>query len=154
METICFLDCVGGAGRRAFRLADSGRGGAALYKETIRKPPLSPPGAVFPIVWTALFALMGVGAARVAMAPASRARSQGVRIFLLQLAFNFFWSVLFFNFQRFDLALLWLIALWLLIVRMILLFRKTDRLAARLQLPYLLWVAFAAYLNLGVWVLN
>lgn len=97
---------------------------------------------------------MGVGAARVAMAPASRARSQGVRIFLLQLAFNFFWSVLFFNFQRFDLALLWLIALWLLIVRMILLFRKTDRLAARLQLPYLLWVAFAAYLNLGVWVLN
>lgn len=130
------------------------RGGAALYKETIRKPPLSPPGAVFPIVWTALFALMGVGAARVAMAPASRARSQGVRIFLLQLAFNFFWSVLFFNFQRFGLALLWLIALWLLIVRMILLFRKTDRLAARLQLPYLLWVAFAAYLNLGVWVLN
>lgn len=130
------------------------RGGAALYKETIRKPPLSPPGAVFPIVWAALFALMGVGAARVAMAPASRTRSQGVRIFLLQLAFNFFWSVLFFNFQRFGLALLWLIALWLLIVRMILLFRKTDRLAARLQLPYLLWVAFAAYLNLGVWVLN
>ena len=69
-------------------------------------------------------------------------------------AFNFFWSILFFNLQRFGFAFLWLIALWLLILLMIRQFRKVDPLAALLQIPYLLWVTFAAYLNLGVWYLN
>ena len=74
--------------------------------------------------------------------------------FLLQLAFNFLWSFLFFSFQAFGLAFLWLAVLWVLIVRMVLSFYDLDRPAAWLQLPYLLWVLFAAYLNLGVWKLN
>lgn len=130
------------------------RNGTEIYKAAIEKPPLSPPGIVFPIVWVLLFALMGIGAARVYMAPASAARSRSLRLFLVQLIFNFFWSILFFNLQSFGFALLWLIALWALILWMTLSFRKLDAPAAALQVPYLLWAAFAAYLNLGVWLLN
>ena len=130
------------------------RDGTELYKAMLEKPPLSPPGIVFPIVWTVLFALMGIGAARIYMTPESSVRSQSLCLFLIQLAFNFFWSILFFNLQSFGLALIWLIVLWLLILRMTLSFRKIDSLAAGLQIPYLIWVAFAAYLNLGVWLLN
>ena len=128
--------------------------GTRIYAATIHKPPLSPPGIVFPIVWTILYALMGIGAARVYLAPASAARSKSLLLFFLQLTFNFFWSIIFFNLQNFGLALIWLIALWILILWMILSFRKVDPLAAFLQIPYLIWVSFAAYLNLGVWLLN
>lgn len=130
------------------------RNGIEVYKAEIEKPPLSPPGFVFPIIWALLFALMGIGAARIDMAPASAARSRSLLLFLIQLLFNFFWSILFFNLQSFGFALIWLIVLWALILWMILSFRKIDTLAAWLQVPYLLWVTFAAYLNLGVWVLN
>lgn len=130
------------------------RNGTELYKTAVEKPPLSPPGIVFPIVWTVLFALMGIGAARIDMAPDSRIRSKSLLLFLIQLVFNFFWSIIFFNLQRFGFALVWLIVLWILILWMTLSFRKIDRLAAWLQIPYLIWVAFAAYLNLGVWALN
>ena len=125
-----------------------------LYRTAIIKPPLSPPGIVFPIVWSILFALMGVGAARIYLSPASNARSRALGIFLLQLAFNFFWSIIFFNLQNFGLALLWLAVLWVLILWMIKRFHKIDPLSAWLQIPYLLWVTFAAYLNFGVWRLN
>ena len=130
------------------------REGAKLYGSTIAQPPLSPPGAAFPIVWAALFALMGISAARVYLAPPSSVRSRSLRLYLIQLAFNFCWSLLFFNLRRFGLAFFWLLALWALILWMILSFRRADRAAAWLQVPYLLWVGFAAYLNLGVWMLN
>ena len=120
----------------------------------VEQPPLSPPSIVFPIVWAVLFALMGFGAARIYSAQASRARTHGLLLFLVQLAFNFFWSIIFFNLQNFGFALIWLIILWLLILWMIFSFRKVDSLAAWLQIPYLLWVTFAAYLNFGVWILN
>ena len=130
------------------------RDGMRLYTAEALKPPLSPPSVVFPIVWTILFALMGIGAARVYLAPASVGRTRSLRLFLLQLLWNFFWSILFFGFQRYGLALIWLVLLWVLILRMLLAFRSADRPAALLQVPYLLWVTFAAYLNLGVWLLN
>lgn len=130
------------------------RDGAKAYSERIIQPPLSPPALVFPIVWGILFALMGIGAARIYLAPPSRERTNSLRIFLLQLAFNFFWSILFFNLQAFGAALVWLLILWGLILWMIVAFRKVDPLAAWMQIPYLLWVTFAAYLNYGVWMLN
>ena len=130
------------------------REGTELYRTTIIKPPLSPPGIVFPIVWSILFALMGVGATRIYLSPASNARSCALGIFLLQLAFNFFWSIIFFNLQNFGLALLWLVVLWALIIWMIRSFYTIDPLSAWLQIPYFLWVTFAAYLNFGVWRLN
>ena len=130
------------------------RDGARLYGETIVKPPLSPPGIVFPIVWGLLFLLMGISAARIWLAPPSRARSRSLLLFAVQLAFNFFWSILFFNLQAFGRSFFWLMALWGLILWMILSFRRVDVPAAWLQVPYFLWVTFAAYLNLGVWMLN
>lgn len=130
------------------------RGGTDLYSTTIIQPPLSPPAIVFPLVWVILYALMGIGAARIYLAPASSDRSRSLLLYLVQLAFNFFWSIIFFNFQAFGLAFIWLVALWVLILWMILSFRKVDPLAAWLQVPYLLWVTFAGYLTFGVWRLN
>ena len=125
-----------------------------IYTESIVQPPLSPPALVFPVVWTILYALMGISAARVALTPASQEQLHGLWIFGLQLAMNFFWSMLFFKFQLFGLALIWLAALWGVILWMITVFAGTDTAAARLQIPYLVWVTFAGYLNLGVWILN
>ena len=130
------------------------REGTKIYAEHIVQPPLSPPSIVFPIVWALLYALMGISAARIYLAPASAERSRGLLLWWVQLAFNFCWSILFFNYQNFGLALVWLVILWGLILWMILTFRRVDSLAAWLQVPYFLWVSFAAYLNFGVWMLN
>lgn len=130
------------------------REGTQRYADAITKPPLSPPGIVFPIVWVILYALMGISAARVSLTPPGDARDRGLLLFGTQLAFNFFWSFLFFHFQRFGFALLWLLAMWVQIVWMMRSFAKVDRAAAQLQIPYLIWVSFAAYLNYGVWLLN
>ena len=130
------------------------RDGMERYAGAIVKPPLSPPGIVFPIVWGILFALMGVGAARIWLCPPSALRTRGLVLFAVQLAFNFFWSILFFCLQNFGLALLWLAVLWGLILWMILTFRKVDRPAAWIQVPYLLWAGSAACLNCGSWAPN
>lgn len=130
------------------------REGSRIYSQTIAKPPLSPPAIVFPIVWSILFLLLGIGAARIFLCAPSPERTRSLSIFFVQLAFNFFWSLIFFNLQNFGLALVWLVVLWVLILWMILSFRQVDPPAAWLQVPYLLWVTFAAYLNYGVWMLN
>ena len=130
------------------------REGIKLYAQSIVKPPLSPPSAVFPIVWTILFALMGIGAARIWLSPPGQDRTRALAVFLVQLAVNFFWSLIFFNLQLYGFAFFWLVLLWALIWIMIVLFSRIDRLAGRLQIPYLIWVAFAGYLNFGVWMLN
>lgn len=124
------------------------------YSESIVQPPLSPPGWVFPLVWTLFFALMGIGSARVYLSQPSSQRSLSLNLFIVQLVVNFFWSPIFFNLQAFGFAFFWLLLLWALVLWMILTFRKTDPLSAKLQIPYLLWLTFAAYLNLGVWYLN
>lgn len=124
------------------------------FRASVQQPPLSPPMILFPIVWSILYALMGIGAARIWMAPPSADRTKGLNIYIAQLILNFFWSLIFFNAQAYGFALLWLIALWLLVLWMILTFRKVDPLATWLQIPYLLWLTFAAYLNAGIWLLN
>lgn len=130
------------------------RDGTSQFNTSVIQPPLSPPALVFPIVWSILFALMGFSSARVSLAPPSSARSRGLNLFILQLAANFLWSLIFFNLHSYGLAFLWLLLLWVLVFSMILSFRKTDTLAANLQIPYLVWLTFAAYLSLGVWYLN
>ena len=128
--------------------------GTKIFNESIIQPPLSPPSIVFPIVWGTLYALLGISAARIYMSPQSQARSKGLNLYIAQLAVNFTWSIIFFNFQAFGFAFIWLLLLWTLVLWMILTFREVDSVAARLQIPYLLWLTFAAYLNLGVWYLN
>ena len=130
------------------------RQGMQVYTEMIHKPPLSPPGVLFPLVWTILYALMGIGAARIEASADSDLRSRALNVFAVQLVVNFFWSLIFFNARAYGFALVWLLLLWVLIAAMILMFRPVDWLAALLQIPYLLWVTFAAYLNYGVWQLN
>ena len=130
------------------------KNGMKLYTETVTQPPLSPPPILFPIVWGILYALMGIGVARIYLSPPSPDRSRGLNLFVLQLVLNFFWSLIFFNTQAFLFSFFWLLLLWLLVLGMILAFRKVDPLAGWLQIPYLLWLTFAAYLNLGVWYLN
>lgn len=125
-----------------------------IYNLTIQKPPLSPPEWLFPVAWGILFALMGIGAGLVASEAPSAQRSRGLNLMVAQLVVNFFWPLLFFNAQAFGFSLLWLLLLWLLVLWMILEFRKTLPLAAWLQIPYLLWLTFAVYLNGGVWYLN
>ncbi len=148
MLGILFTEAVGGLAALLTRDA------VKLFNSSVVKPALTPPALVFPIAWAVLYALMGIGAARVWMAPLSPARARGLKLFLLQLGFNFFWTILFFSLQAYGLAFLWLAVLWILIVRMTLNFWEVDRPAAWMQLPYLLWVLFAAWLNLGVWKLN
>lgn len=121
--------------------------------ELLRKPPLTPPSIVFPIVWTILFVLMGVSVALILQADVPDKR-RALTLYAVQLAVNFFWSILFFNLQAHGLALAWLVLLWALIVAMICAYWPISRLAALLQLPYLLWVTFAGYLNLFIWLLN
>ncbi len=130
------------------------RTGMEHFNTAVAKPPLTPPPLLFPIAWGILYALMGISAARIWQAEPSRQRSSGLNLYVAQLIFNFFWSLIFFNAQAYGLALAWLAVLWVLVLGMILVFRKTDPLAALLQIPYLLWLTFAAYLNYGVWRLN
>lgn len=130
------------------------REGMKAFTELVAQPPLSPPPIVFPIVWSLLYALMGFGSARIWMSAPSPERSRALNLYAVQLIVNFFWSLIFFNAQAFGFAFFWLLALWLLVLLMILAFHKIDPLAAKLQIPYLIWLTFAAYLNLGVWYLN
>lgn len=130
------------------------REGTKIFNESILQPPLSPPAIVFPIVWGILYALMGISAARIRLSPRSAEQRKAMNLYIAQLIVNFFWSLIFFNAQAFGFAFIWLLLLWVLVLWMILVFRKVDPIAAKLQIPYLLWLTFAAYLNFGVWYLN
>lgn len=130
------------------------RSGVEWYTANALKPPLTPPAIVFPIVWTILYALMGISAARISLTEPSPARSRGLNLFVIQLALNFLWSIVFFNFRAYGLAAVVLAALLVQIGWMIRAFLERDPLAGWLQIPYFLWCSFALYLNLGVWTLN
>lgn len=130
------------------------RDGMEFYKTQVVKPALSPPPILFPIVWGILYALMGIGMARVILSARSEERSDAIQVYLIQLAVNFAWSIIFFSLRSYGGGLLVLALLLGLVIWMLLRFRRVDRPAARLQIPYVLWTAFAVYLNLSVWLLN
>lgn len=122
---------------------------------TLQKPPLNPPNWVFPPVWTALYALMAFAAWRVwDKSGTLRAARTPLRWFGLQLLANGLWSWCFFGLESPGLALVDIAALWPLILMTFLHFKRADRLAALCLVPYLLWVSFAAYLNIAIWWLN
>lgn len=123
--------------------------------QTVIKPALAPPAILFPIVWTVLYVLMGIGSTMVYNSNAqTEAKNRALYVYGLQLFVNFFWSILFFNQRAFLGSFIWLLLLWVLILVMIFDFRKVNRTAAWLQIPYLLWVTFAGYLNLMIVLLN
>ena len=129
-------------------------GGMDSYSKLVR-PPLSPPGWLFPIVWTILFLLMGYASYRVLTADAPKEQKQRALLFYgLQLAVNFLWSPVFFGLEWLVVAFVILVALWALIFITSNLFNQIDKLSSTLLLPYLLWVTFAGYLNFAFILLN
>lgn len=114
----------------------------------LNKPPLNPPAILFPIVWTILYILMGISHYL------TKNNEKCNKIYNLQLFFNLIWSILFFALKLRLLAFLWIIILWVLVLKMILTFYKENKIAAYLQIPYLLWVTFASYLNIAIYLLN
>ena len=129
-------------------------GGMGSFK-SLNQPPLSPPGWVFPIVWTILYLLMGYAAYRVQNSDAQPEDIRSATLFYyIQLGLNFLWPVLFFGFEAYLLAFVELLILWIAICVNMWKFYRLDERAGDLLLPYLLWVTFAAYLNLGVYLLN
>ena len=130
------------------------RNGTEIYGQTAVQPFLAPPAWLFPVVWTILYALMGIGAGLVSQKPQSETADRALNLMVAQLVVNFFWPLLFFNARAYGFALLWLLLLLVLVVWMTLEFRKVSPLAAKLQIPYILWLLFATYLNAAVWYLN
>lgn len=129
-------------------------GGMSDYA-VMNKPPLSPPGWVFPVVWTILYLLMGEASYRVLTSGKEPAAVRNALLaYGVQLALNFIWPLLFFRGQLYLTAFFLLLALWLAILVTLILFSRIDEKAGDLLLPYLLWVTFAGYLNLGVFLLN
>lgn len=119
------------------------------------QPSLMPPAWVFPVVWVILYALMGISAYLVYSSDGSdEAKKRALRIYAAQLAINFSWSIVFFRFEELWGAAGVIILLLVLVILMILSFKKVSPLAAALNIPYLLWVLFASYLNIATAVIN
>ena len=124
--------------------------------EKITTPSFAPPSIVFPIAWGILYVLMGISAAMVFI----KGRESGTYTFdallfyFAQLFVNFFWSIILFNMQNFLLSLVWLLFLLVLVIIQVFKFYRICKLSAYLQIPYILWLVFAAVLNYSIFTLN
>lgn len=121
---------------------------------TLKKPTFNPPNYLFGPVWTLLYILMGISLYMIWKSPKSKERKKALKVFSLQLFFNFWWSILFFSFHLLFVAVIDILLLWIYIVYMIKLFKEVKPLAAFINIPYLLWVSFATVLNISIWWLN
>ena len=123
--------------------------------QALRQPLLSPPAWLFPVVWTLLYLLMGLASYQVYTSGASEPRRRkALTVYGIQLAANFLWSLLFFSLGMYLTAFIWILVLWLLIFVCSILFYYIRNSAGKLMIPYVIWVTFAAYLNLGIYLLN
>ena len=129
-------------------------GGMGEYSNFI-KPPYSPPGWLFPVVWTILYLLMGYASYRVVTAQSEPVKvRRALILYGAQLAVNFLWPLVFFGAKWYLAAFFVLLVLWVLVFLCIYAFADVDEKAGDLLLPYILWITFAAYLNVGVYLLN
>ena len=127
------------------------KNGMDAYK-LLEKPMLAPPSIVFPIVWSILFILMGISAYLIYNSNSTD--DKALTLYGAQLIFNFFWTIIFFSLKLRLLAFIWLIILIILVILMIKEFYKINKTSAYLQIPYLIWLLFAAYLNIAIYILN
>ncbi len=128
------------------------KGSSEIYKG-LNQPPLAPPSWLFPIVWTILYILMGISS-YIIYESNSNIKNKALTVYITQLAVNFIWPILFFNLEMFLFSFIWLILLLGLVLYMTLLFYQIKPFAAYLQIPYILWLIFAGYLNLMIYILN
>ena len=128
--------------------------GMATYG-TMSKPPLSPPAWAFSVAWTILYIMMGLASYFIlASVDDNRSKAMALIIYAIQLFMNFMWSIMFFNWELYLAAFIWLVIMWGMVIICAFRFYSINRLAAYLLIPYILWLTFAAYLNLGAYILN
>lgn len=134
---------------------------AMLIFNSIYKPPLAPPGIVFPIAWSILYVLMGISSYIIYNLDINKLnieqivlRKQTLIIYVVQLIFNFFWTIIFFNFSMYKFAFVWLMTLWILVFLYIKTSFELNKISSYLMMPYLVWMTFAGYLNLMIDILN
>lgn len=123
---------------------------------TLKKPIFNPPNWVFAPVWTILYIMMGIAAGRVWNKVDNDLQNvkKGMYFFIVQLALNALWTYLFFGIHNLFLSLIEIILLWLMIYETMVQFKKVDKLASKLLIPYLVWVSYATILTASVWYLN
>lgn len=130
------------------------RQGTENFALNVKQSPFAPPAVLFPIVWTFLYALMGFSAYIIESSPQTPQRNRALVLYYVQLFFNFLWSFIFFNFNNYLAAFVWIIALLILIIATTIEFYKIKPIAGYLMIPYILWVSFAAVLNFSIYLLN
>ncbi len=147
---LCILAALAAGGLGALLGGDFSDSYSRMYK-----PLLSPPGWVFPVVWTALYVLMGVASCQIWQSEASAPRKKrALTLYAVQLGMNALWPLLFFRLSAYLAAFIWLLLLLLAVWLCAVSFRYIQKSAGSLLTPYLLWLCFALYLNLGVYLLN
>ncbi|MGN0666490.1 MAG: TspO/MBR family protein [Huintestinicola sp.] len=124
------------------------------FYSALIQPPFAPPGWVFPVVWIILYALMGVSAWLIYSSGDTESTRSALTAYWVQLAVNFVWSIVFFRYYMLGAAAAVIAVLLLCMIVMFVRFSKVRPAAAYINIPYLLWVIFAYYLNIGVWLLN
>jgi translocator protein len=120
---------------------------------TLNKPFFTPPNYLFGPVWTSLFIMMGI-ACYLIWQSTHESKNKALTIYAIQLALNFSWSFVFFQFHQLGLAFIIIVCMWLSIFTTIVFFRKINNIAAWLLIPYILWVSYASALNFAVWQMN
>ena len=121
--------------------------------DSINKPPLAPPKWLFPVAWTILYIMMGIASYFLYKADSEEGR-EALVLYGIQLFFNFWWSIIFFNLKAYWFAAIWLFTMWIIILILLIKSKKIDVRSFWLLLPYFIWTTFAFYLNFGIAVLN
>lgn len=131
-----------------------GMAGNEQYLE-LKRPSFSPPGYIFPVVWTILYFLMALAFYRIWMHGKQGTNiKKGAALYFIQLFLNFLWSIIFFRFNLYGIAFIELLILLAFILLTTFEFYKIDKIAAYLMIPYIIWVSFAGILNGAIWLMN
>ena len=118
---------------------------------TIEKPPLSPPKIAFPIAWSILYLLIGIS---YYLYRKKDYNKQTIKLYYTGLLFNSLWSIIFFVLKLRLISIIWIIALVILTILLFISYKKQNKISAYLLIPYLIWLIYATYINIGVYILN
>lgn len=135
-------------------LSSLSSGNAGQIYTSLNKPPLSPPGWLFGVIWPVLYLLMGIAAYIIYLTPQTPRREKAINLYWVQLFVNFLWPIVFFRFEWFWISVLVILLLDVLVLITTIWFFRINKIAGYLMIPYLLWIFFATYLNIGIAVLN
>lgn len=124
---------------------------SSMDYSSLVKPPLSPPSILFPIVWSIIYLLMGVS---YYIYRKDYNDKDTVRLYYIQLVVNLLWSIIFFTLKLRLLSIIWIIILDILVIRLYNSFKKDKPISSYLNILYIIWILFATYLNIGIYILN